>query len=65
MMPARTAEFVVPALGYWIGIVIGYSESVSLINVNVPTPVMSKFQYAIRVPSGDQRKPSARPNSSS
>ncbi len=61
----RTAELVVPALGYGIRVTDGYRVSVSLISVNGSTPDVSNCQKASERPSGLQRKPSRMPSSSS
>ena len=45
--------------------IVGYSEDVSSISEKIPTPVVSNCQYAMRRPSGLQRKQSRRRSSSS
>src|SRR5688500_3193741 len=63
--PMQTDEFVVPTFGYGMCVMTGYRESVLLINVKMPTPVVSNCQYATCVPSGLQRNASRTPSSSS
>ena len=46
-----------PAFGYGIRVMAGYSESVLLISEKMPTPVLSNCQYAIERPSLYDRNP--------
>ena len=50
--PTRADEFVVPAFGYGIFVITGYSESVLLISEKMPTPVLIELPVDDRLAVG-------------